>query len=295
MAKKRTVVFPNRIDIAKLVIALCILGGILVNYKTSSSEASVIPPDGGGGSLDIYVNNVTGDDAKGDGTVNNPFATIPKAMAVANESAYPKVVARVAGTKTPYLLQEDLVTQRDGIELINYGKRPYVIGKSGDGHLIRIEIVGTSDTTLTGFDLLNIGLFIQASQSVLVKENRFVVQDTSLFQQDNSSSAINVASLNGDSKSNQNMIFDGNHIWVQKPTTVRMTAVRLDGTYVAQVYDNMFTPGSAQGTRALLEVVSGEDIKTAGNRFDRQYSSGAVYLMSQVKDGQVFDYTPAYE
>lgn len=279
--------------LAKAVLAISILGGLLMNYQTSKSEASVIPP-GGDTTEQLYVNNVTGNDDTGDGTQLKPFASIQKGIVVANESYAPTVRINIYGTKIPYQLTESINTLRDGLELVNYEKRPLVIAKSPTNSLVRVEIKDTVGTTITGFDFQDVGLFIQSAGTVLVKQNRFMINSPQLFQQSNNGAAINVASFNGDPRSNLNLVFDGNHVWIPKPTAVRLSAIRLDGAYVSQVYDNLFTPNSTSAIRALLEVVSGEDVKISGNRFDRNYNGGAVYLMSQAKDAQVFDYKPAY-
>lgn len=279
--------------VAKAVLAISILGGLLMTYQTSNSEASVIPP-GGDTIQQLYVNNVTGSDDMGDGTEAKPFATIQKGITIADGSYAPSVRVNVFGTKVPYQLTESISPVRDGLELVNYGKRPFVVAKSPTNSLIRLEIKDTVGTSIIGFDFQDIGLFVQSAGTVLIKQNRFMVNTPQMFQQSNNSAVINVASYNGDPRSNLNLVLDGNHVWIPKPTTVRLSAIRLDGAYVSQVYDNLFTPNSTSAIRAVLEVVSGEDIKTSGNRFDRSYNGGAVYLMSEAKDAQVFDYKPVY-
>lgn len=294
MAKKSKSSFDSS-RLLRIGAAVVVLAAIAYGIKFSASEAAVLPPGGSGGPTEVYVNNITGSDEKGDGSVNSPYGSVQKGLLAANSLAAQNIAVRVAGTGKAYELQDDLKIERDGVELINYGKRPMLLAKSPDNSLVRLELPGVNDTKVSGIDFVGVAFFAQGVQSVLLKQNRFMVQDPALLDQSNNGSAINFVSLGGDPQSNRDIVIDNNHVFVQKPSSVRLSAIRLDGAYVAQVYDNLFTAGSAAGIRSVLEVPAGEDIKMAANRFDRQYSSGSVYLMSQVEDAQVFDYKPAYE
>jgi hypothetical protein len=279
--------------LAKVVIIVAILGGLLTTYKTNPSSASV-PPPGGDPVAKYYVDNLKGSDTLGNGSETKPYATIKKANLIANESKAPMVQLLVRATNVPYQLVDDFYPKRDNMDFIVWGTgRPMVIGKP-TGNLSRFDIQKYSGIRLEGYDFKDVSIKIRGGKGNIIRNNRITMTSLDRFVQRNEGAGISAYIWDltePEEYINEELTINNNTVTVvaNANSSVPLFAIRIQSARGAKVYSNTFAspnPGS------VVSVFDAIDSDFGANKFSVGGNKNPVYKFDHTNTSNTYDGWP---
>jgi hypothetical protein len=289
MKKSRKKSFSlNPVRIAQIIVSLGILVGIIFTYNAiSASEASVQPPDGEG-IQEVYVDNLKGDDATGNGTMAKPYKTIQRGNYAANVSGAPLVRLRIKGTKAPYPLTNDMYAKRNNMQFLAWDGRPQVVGDLKGERPTYFYVQKYAGITLQGFDFQDVVVEIQSAQDVTIQDNSFIITQPDKLIAYTNSAVMDVREFEGVRQlENDRINIINNKMTIRNISKQPLRAIYLTPAHESTIENNTFTPAKDFAEAIVTVLGDSGELMMKGNRYGIA-SNKPLYNLIEVRDSQVY-------